>query len=103
MPKLGKYHALLDTVFFLYRDQTHAVAGSDSGGTGFLVGLPSKRWPDTWHHLHGVTNWHVAVRDGFPCIRVNMSDGKPEAFDFDASEWLSAPGGPDLAISPPLK
>jgi hypothetical protein len=108
MPKLGPYSAFLDVVFFLYENRQDAERGTSSGATGFLVAVPSKRWPDRWHHIHGVTNWHVAVSGTLnspptPFIRVNRHVGKPEIFEFDVSEWIFKPGGPDIAISPPLR
>jgi hypothetical protein len=64
--------------------------------------LPSNRWPDHFHHIHGVTNWHVACR-GSSVIRVNTKDGKAQAFDYGPDQWHFKPGGPDIAISPPLR
>lgn len=107
MPKLGKYSGILDTVFFLYENRDDAEKGVQSGGTGFLIAVPSKRWPDNFVHIHGVTNWHVAVFGAnsppTPCVRVNVRGSKPEVFEFDSSEWIFKPGGPDVAISPPLR
>ena len=78
--------------------------GKKSGGTGFLVAIPSKRWPQQIHHIHGVTNWHVAVHGAppAPVIRVNRLSGAPEVFELDPSEWIFKPGSYDVAISPPL-
>jgi hypothetical protein len=83
MPQLGQYKPIMDTVFFLYPTEEDARAGTKYGGTGFLVGVPSKRWPDEYYHIHGVSNWHViagktgasaetaAFRKHFLSIRAN--------------------------------
>src|SRR5438132_10678016 len=68
MPQLGRYKWILDMVFFLYRSEEDAIAGTGYGGTGFFVSVPSRRWPDQYHHHHGVTNWHVACQLGFPVM-----------------------------------
>ena len=105
MPKLGQYRPILKAVFFLYPDQASAKAGVKAGGTGFIVGVPLKDFPDLMT-THAVTNYHVAVsnKDGPSCptVRINSRVGEPAIFDFDPSEWVFAPGGPDVAISPPL-
>lgn len=102
MPQLGEYKWIMDTVFFLYPNRISAQSGADLGGTGFLVAIPSTRWPDEYFHVHGVTNWHVACQ-GSSVVRVNKRDGSAaDIFDFDPSEWTFIGGGCDLAISPPL-
>jgi hypothetical protein len=105
MPQLDQYEKLLEAVVFLYENKADAEAGVDSGGTGFLVALPMKRWANRVH-VHAVTNWHVAVSGvdspPTPCVRINTIAGKPEVFEFDAGEWIFKPSGPDVAISPPL-
>lgn len=102
MPQLGRYKWILDMVFFLYASEEDALIGRAYGGTGFLVSVPSKRWPDQYHHHHGVTNWHVACDGGFSVIRVNGLSGKPEAFSFGPEDWIFRPRNHDIAISPPL-
>lgn len=103
MPQLGEYKWIMDTVVFLYPTEDDALKGTEFGGTGFLVAVPSKRWPEEYFHVHAVTNWHVLTHGkGAPVIRVNRRDGGIDAFDFDPSEWTFAPLGSDIAISPPL-
>jgi hypothetical protein len=106
MPKLGQYTRILETVFFLYENREHALAGTESGGTGFLVSVPSKRWPQHVNHVHGITNWHVAVHGQdsppTPVIRLNRLDGTAEPIEFDVSQWIFRPGMYDVAITPPL-
>jgi hypothetical protein len=101
MPKLGEYKWLLDSVFFVYETKEHARKGVKAGGTGFLVALPSRHWPDHYHHIYAITNWHNACRDGASVIRINKHDGPPEILDIDPSEWHFIPGakgGHDIAV-----
>ena len=106
MPKLGQYTQLLRTVFFLYPTRKDAEQGSSSGGTGFLVAVPTKRWPTQVHHVHAITNYHVAVFNDksspSPVIKVAHSDGQPEYVELDPFDWVFRPNSFDIAISPPL-
>lgn len=107
MPHLGRYRPILNCVFFLYQTKLNAEKGSKSGGTGFLVAVPSLKWPGRYH-IHGVTNWHVAVKNtedhkAAPCIRINTKSGKPKIFAFSANEWFFKKDSYDIAISPPLR
>jgi hypothetical protein len=106
MPQLGQYKWIMDIVFFLYPTVAEAKNGREYGGTGFLVAVPSKRWPDEYYHIHGVTNWHViSGTTGASMMRINRKNdpNNVDIFQFDPSEWTF--GGfrtPDIAISPPL-
>ncbi len=102
MPKLGQYSDIAGIAFYLYDTRDDAIAGKKTGGTGFLVSVPSTRWPSQVRLVHAVTNWHVA-RCGSPVVRLNTSSGKPAIFDWTSDEWVYKPGGPDIAVSPPLK
>jgi hypothetical protein len=85
---------------YLYRTVEEARAGGEYGGTGFIVGVPSAVDPKV-HYTYAVTNWHVAVQDGFPVIRIATQNGAaPDIFDFDSSEWFFVPGGGDVAVVP---
>jgi hypothetical protein len=72
MPQLGHYRYLPDIVFFLYPDEDFATRGVKAGGTGFFVTVPSETYPEQYHHVYAVTNWHVAV-NGSPIIRPTAS------------------------------
>ena len=105
MPRIGK--EILDAAFYLYGSEEEARAGQNMGGTGFLVSYIHTHEVNRDPYVYAVTNWHVAVRDGFSVVRLNCHDGTTDTFDFDPSEWQFIPGGPDVAavrIAPdPLK
>jgi hypothetical protein len=96
MPRLGHYQSLLKSVVFLYETVEDAVAGKKSGGTGFLVGVPSEA--QGRNYAYCVTNWHVACQ-GAPIIRINKRAGSPEILDVPIDHWHFLPGGPDLAVT----
>jgi hypothetical protein len=105
MPKLGQYKDILKTVVFLYENEDDARAGVNIGGTGFLISIGSRRYPNEVRHTHVVTNWHVAVSGAPSCpvVRINTKSGKPKIIDYDPSQWFFVPGGPDVAVSPPFE
>lgn len=100
MPKLGRYKPILDNIIFLYPTKDDAKAGTDFGGSGFLVSVPSQKWPGRFH-IHAVTNLHVASIA--PCIRLNTYNGRAEVFEYKPNEWFFQSHGNDIAVSPPLK
>jgi len=81
---------LLNCAFYLYPTVEDAKAGKNFGGTGFFVFFPAvdgiKEGP-THGWSYAITNWHVAVRDGFSVMRVNTVDGQTEIFDFGPEDW----------------
>lgn len=101
MPKLGDYKWLLDIAFFLYPTSDDAKRGTKAGGTGFLIAIPSDRCPNDYHHVYGVTNWHVAC-GGTPIVRINRSSGPPAVFELGRQDWhfSPSPNGYDVAVAP---
>ena len=99
MPRLGLYANLLRSVFFLYRSRAAAEEGEGQGGSGILLTVPSERFPE-FKYCFGITNWHVACRDGYSVVRVNRLDGKCDVFEFDPTDWYFEADGPDLAAIP---
>lgn len=85
MPKLPQKN--LDTAFYLYGSVEDAKAGVKFGGTGFLVVLPSEKYPNNVSHTYGITNWHVACRDGASVIRLNTKDGGTDILEFSPDQW----------------
>lgn len=97
MPQLGRYQFILNTVVFVYETAEQAAEGRKAGGTGFFVTVPSLKAPETFQHLYVVTNVHVAK--GEPrTLRVNTRDGGVDVLT--VHDWVSLPGGPDVAVAP---
>lgn len=97
MPQLGEYQFVLNTVVFVYMTHEQAAEGRKAGGTGFFVTVPSVRAPDSFQHLYVVTNVHVAK--GEPrTLRINRRDGGVDLIT--VHDWVSLPGGPDVAVAP---
>lgn len=89
---------LLENVFYLYDSVESARAGKSAGGSGFFVGLNSTTAPNR-SYIYAVTNWHVAVRDGFSVVRVNTREGPPDIFDLGPENWSFDPKkGYDIAV-----
>jgi len=91
---------MLSSVFYLYRTIDDAKSGRDSGGTGFFASVPSNLAGDTLGHHYGITNWHVARKQGFSVIRLNTITGEPDYLDFDPGDWECDPKKDDIAIIP---
>lgn len=96
MPKLPP--RILSSSFFLYPNSDDARAGKKFGGTGFFVGIPSQADPERMTCIYGVTNWHVACREGCSVVRVNRKDGDPAIFDYGPEDWVFIPGDDDIAV-----
>jgi hypothetical protein len=101
MPKIPE--SILDCVFYLYANESDAKKGIRAGGTGFLVGVPSKISPSDYTFIYGVTNWHVAVKKKLSVIRLNTVDGRTRTFNFEPKDWVFIPHKDDVAISPLLR
>lgn len=89
---------ILKCTFFLYRTREDAERGTNTGGTGFFIGIPSSVHPQGMHAF-AVTNWHVAVDSGFSVIRVNLIGGGIDIIEREPHEWLYKQGGYDIAIT----
>lgn len=94
MPKIPRN--LLESVFYLYRSREDAERGEPFGGTGVFLGMPTGALELSF--LYAITNWHVAVRDGYSVMRFNKRVGGTEILEFDPSEWEFPPNGPDIAV-----
>ena len=88
---------VLDNVFYLYRTRSNAEGCINIGGTGFIVSIPSVKPDKAFRYF--VTNWHVAVRDGFSVVRVDKMDGTSDFFEYDCSDWHFLPKF-DIAVIP---
>lgn len=87
----------LHCAFHLYASAEDANKGKDTGGTGFLVSMPTD---DGLGHHYGVTNYHVAVSGGYSCIRLNTVDGATDVITLGPEDWIYNSGGDDVAVVP---
>ncbi|MCH8063445.1 MAG: trypsin-like peptidase domain-containing protein [Chloroflexi bacterium] len=91
---------LLDIVIYLYPSMQDARDGARFGGSGFLVGIRSERYPDDNAKVHNyaVTNSHV-IREGHsPIVRLNTQDGGTEILELNEGDWVHHPDADDVAI-----
>lgn len=90
--------AVLDCAIYLYQNPKDALAGSEIGGSGFLVELPINDGSDLGLTIC-VTNRHVIER-GSPVVRLNTMTGKKTTlYDVPENEWIFHETQ-DLAIIP---
>jgi len=88
----------LECSVYLYRSQKDAKAGVGSGGSGFLVEMPSVSYPDDITHIYAVTASHVIER-GYTVVRFNTKDGATDFHDVGKSAWTPHQDGDDVAVS----
>jgi hypothetical protein len=88
---------VLGSSIFLYGSERDATEGANWGGSGVLIGVPS-RANQSRVHLYAVTNDHVA--DGCPVVRLVNKAGGAFVLSGTQSEWYSHPEGDDVAIRP---
>jgi hypothetical protein len=86
----------LSQIVYLYPSVWDAENGSRTGGSGFLVMLPSIVLAGRGL-LFAVTNAHV-IEGGSTVVRLNTKDGKFDTFDFNDRDWLLHPEKDDIAI-----
>lgn len=97
MPKIPAM--IRNAAFYLFPTAEDARRGTNFGGTGFLIGVPSKLHAKYGRgHIYAVTNWHVAVQ-GSPVIRLNTQSGAPDIIDVDVHDWFFD-GVHDIAVLP---
>jgi hypothetical protein len=86
----------LSQVVYLYPSVVDAKNGSRTGGSGFLVTLPSIVLVGRGL-LFAVTNAHV-IEAGNTVVRLNTTDGKFDTFDFTDKDWILHHDKDDIAI-----
>lgn len=86
----------IDCCIYLYASQSDAEAGQKTGGSGFLVGVPTTKIKNG-HWIYAVTNRHV-IEKGNTVVRFNTVDGKTDTFDLNEQSWHFHHDGDDLAI-----
>jgi len=97
MPKIPR--TMVQHVFYLYENNEKADKGSKHGGTGFIVAVPSENenLKKRVNYFYGITNWHVALNDGFSVIRINTIDDRTDILEFDPIDWEWIRGKDDIA------
>jgi hypothetical protein len=97
MPKIPAN--IKNAAFYLFPTKEDAEKGSNFGGTGFIVTVPSRMHAKYGRAFHyAVTNWHVAVQ-GSPVIRLNTKSGAPDFIDAGPEDWFFD-GRHDIAVLP---
>jgi hypothetical protein len=89
MPKIPQN--ALDSIFYLYPTREDAKKGTNFGGTGFLIYVPSEIHGKYGRgYIYGVTNWHVACQ-GSSVIRLNTKTTTPHILDYGPDLWFFDP------------
>lgn len=96
MPTLPQQ--ILETAVYLYRDEASALAGKNFGGSGFMVAVPSVRFPEASYH-YVVTNHHIAATKGCSVVRLNGNDGGINTLIYDPADWEFTSGSGDVAVA----
>ncbi len=92
---------ILEHIVYLYPDRLEADAGSEHGGSGFVLAMLSDQAESNYYlremvHLYVVTNKHI-IENGFHSIRFNTSDGKHDVLNTSEEEWKRDESN-DLAV-----
>ena len=92
---------LRDCALYLYPSESAAQEGQDSGGSGFLVGVPSLTVSGAFH-FYAVTNEHVVRPTSGrpnPVIRLTGKGGTADIRNMRTRAWLEHPDGDDVAAT----
>jgi hypothetical protein len=89
---------ILNCSIYLYGSEEDAENGRHSGGSGFLVGIPSEIFPAAGVYIYAVTNRHV-VEGGASVVRMSRNDGGVDIVQFKPTDWLSH-ATQDLSATP---
>jgi hypothetical protein len=95
MPRIRD--AYLDCAIYLYASETDAEAGARTGGSGFLIGIPTTDLLRNVWIIYAVTNKHVVV-NGNSVVRLRTKHGKHFIMPIDERAWIFHSNGDDLAI-----
>jgi Trypsin-like peptidase domain len=95
---LGIPEQFLDCSVYMYAEESHAYKGEQSGGSGFVVGVPLNVNSEETQ-LYVVTNEHVIRKQRSPVIRLNRIDGKVQVQSTNKVRWIVDVAN-DLAVLP---
>jgi hypothetical protein len=96
MPRIADQFA--DCSIYLYRSEQDAREGALSGGSGFLVHVPSKT-DRKMGHLYAVANSHV-LDEGFQTLRLTKRNGGIDTISSTRQSWIPHPKGDDVEVMP---
>lgn len=96
MPRIDDQ--ILDCIVYLYASSDDARNGFASGGTGFLVAIPSAVDPNQIY-IYAITNSHVIKEGNSPVVRFNTQVGDTAVLPLTAAQWLHHPDGDDIAAA----
>ncbi len=90
---------LLQCAVYLFASEGDARAGENSGGSGFLVGVPWEAETSVQNqHVYAVTAAHV-IEHGNPIIRLNTRNDATTSIALHKGNWICHPKGDDIAIT----
>ncbi len=100
MPRINDY--VLNCVVYIYPSAEAARNAERVGGSGFIAGVRSKKYPHLGHPYF-VTASHVinqiTAEGGIPVLRVNRKDGGVDYMEAEQKHWTQHPTS-DLAVLP---
>jgi hypothetical protein len=97
MPRISD--DILNCVVYLYSSEKEAAKGLHTGGSGFIVAVPSMI-DQTRAFFYVVTNSHVVKEPTLTVIRLNTKEGEIDMVITEQDEWTHHPNGDDLAVCP---
>lgn len=83
-------------MIYLYPSEDAARQGKATGGSGFLLAVPSSVVEEK-KHIYAVTNQHVTARSRV--VRMNTRGGGTDILPLGPEQWLDHPAGDDLSIA----
>src|SRR5262249_13906345 len=85
-----------DRSVYVYRSEENARDGEHSGGSGFLVHVPSERH-EGLGYPYAVTNRHL-IDNGYRFLRLNTGEGRLHIVPSEPEAWRFHPNGDDVAV-----
>jgi len=88
----------LEAIVYLYPTIEAAKQGLKIGGSGFIVGMRSIRFPDLMF-TYIVTNRHVVKEKHCLVVRMNNPNGSTIEYESNIDVWQEHPDGHDLIVA----
>ncbi len=93
MPRIP--HSVLDCIIYLYAAEQHAQDGHNTGGSGFIVFIPSVV-DKSRVYAYAITNRHC-LDDGFTVVRMQTPRGEIITHVTQRNDWVNHRDGDDVA------